>query len=128
MYSFNCGLASAEQRENHTFNFQPGRGLPISRVAAVFSRVLTVQIVNDQRVHVPLPLDAALLAGVDHRRAFLPLHRDVRLGHLTTQVSRAALLQLQILEDLYKGDWRNCGEDGTDTAANGESSTAPDQN
>lgn len=97
-------------------------------MAAVFSRVLTVQIVNDQRVHVPLPLDAALLAGVDHRRAFLPLHGDVRLGHLAAQLSRAALLQLQIVQGLYKGDWSNCGEDGIDTAPNGESGTALDQN
>ena len=51
-----------------------------------------IQIMNDQRVHIPLLLDAALLAGADHGRAFLPLHRHIRLGHLTGEVSRATLL------------------------------------
>lgn len=72
---------------------------------------------DDQRVNVPLLLDAALLAGADHGRAFHPLHRDIGLGHLTGQVSRATLLQLQAVERFDKGDWSNCGEEGTNTAA-----------
>lgn len=72
---------------------------------------------NHQRVHIPLLLDAALLAGADHGCAFLPFHRDIRLGHLTGQVSRATLLQLQAVERLHKGDRSSCGEEGTNAAA-----------
>lgn len=85
-------LTSAEQRGNHTFNLEFGSGLPISAVAAILPGVLTVQILNDQCVDLPLLLDAELLVRADHRGAFLPLHWDVRPGYLTGQVSRATLL------------------------------------
>lgn len=66
---------------------------------------------NDQRVHIPILLDAALLAGADDRCAFLPLHRDVGPGHLAAQVGCATLLQLQAVESLHKGDWSGCREE-----------------
>lgn len=82
-------------------------------MAAVLPGVGTVQVVDDQRVHLPLLLDAALVAGVDHRRALLPLHGDIRLGHLAGQVGSATLLQLQVVQRLHKGDRGSCGERGS---------------
>lgn len=103
-------LTTAGQRGNHTFNLESGRGLASSRVAAVLPGIGVVQVANDQRVHLPLVLDAALVAGADHGRALLPLHGGVRLGHLAGQVGSATLLQLQVVQLLHEGAWGSCGE------------------